>query len=170
MASYAPLFAHAEGWQWTPDLIWVDNLKTVPTPDYYVQKLFSLNKGTKVVSITSGNQAIAGQDSLYASAVVDEKTNDLIIKVVNVSGKPKSNVISLQGVKMLLSEGKQWVLEGNDLQMVNTFADPQQIAPKESTFQIKNKKLALEAVPYSLSVLRIKLVNEQTSLEKSKMN
>ena len=25
MASYAPLFAHVEGWQWTPDLIWFDN-------------------------------------------------------------------------------------------------------------------------------------------------
>ncbi|HZI25296.1 MAG TPA: alpha-L-arabinofuranosidase C-terminal domain-containing protein, partial [Chryseolinea sp.] len=25
MASYAPLLAHAEGWQWTPDLIWFDN-------------------------------------------------------------------------------------------------------------------------------------------------
>ena len=46
MCSYAPLFAHSEGWQWTPDLIWFDNLKSYGTPNYYVQKLFSLNKGT----------------------------------------------------------------------------------------------------------------------------
>lgn len=65
MASYAPLFAHAEGWQWTPDLIWVDNLKTIATPNYYVQKLFSLNKGTQVVSITANNQPVSAQDSLY---------------------------------------------------------------------------------------------------------
>ena len=26
MASYAPLFAQAEAWQWTPDMIWVNNL------------------------------------------------------------------------------------------------------------------------------------------------
>src|SRR5690606_15622434 len=26
MASYAPLFGHVDGWQWSPDLIWVDNL------------------------------------------------------------------------------------------------------------------------------------------------
>ena len=38
MASYAPLFAHAEGWQWTPDMIWVDNLRSYGTPNYYVQK------------------------------------------------------------------------------------------------------------------------------------
>ncbi|HKZ38561.1 MAG TPA: alpha-L-arabinofuranosidase C-terminal domain-containing protein, partial [Chryseolinea sp.] len=35
MASYAPLFAHAEGWQWTPDLIWFDNLRSYGTPNYY---------------------------------------------------------------------------------------------------------------------------------------
>src|ERR1700730_240837 len=28
MASYAPLFAHIDGWQWKPDLIWLDNLKS----------------------------------------------------------------------------------------------------------------------------------------------
>ena len=49
MASYAPLFAHADGWQWTPDLIWFDNLDYDGTPNYYVQKLFSNNKGTNVV-------------------------------------------------------------------------------------------------------------------------
>ena len=26
MATYAPLFAHVEGWQWRPDLFWYDNL------------------------------------------------------------------------------------------------------------------------------------------------
>jgi len=28
MASYAPLFAHVEAWQWTPNLLWTDNLRT----------------------------------------------------------------------------------------------------------------------------------------------
>ena len=45
MASYAPLFAHVDGWQWTPDLIWVNNLQVYGTPNYYVQKLYSTNKG-----------------------------------------------------------------------------------------------------------------------------
>jgi alpha-N-arabinofuranosidase len=37
MASYAPLFAHVDAWQWTPDLIWFDNLRSYGTPNYYVQ-------------------------------------------------------------------------------------------------------------------------------------
>ncbi|MCX8107935.1 MAG: alpha-L-arabinofuranosidase, partial [Verrucomicrobiae bacterium] len=35
MASYAPLFAHADAWQWRPNLIWFDNLRVCGTPSYY---------------------------------------------------------------------------------------------------------------------------------------
>lgn len=161
MASYAPLFAHAEGWQWTPDLIWVDNLKTVPTLNYYVQKLFSLNKGSEVVSITSNNHAVAGQDSLYASAVIDVKTNDLIIKIVNVAGKPQSRTILLQGVKNLIGKGKMQVLQSSQPDAMNSFDNPQAVAPKDSTFPIKNKKIWLDAAPYSFLVLRIKLTTDK---------
>ena len=48
MASYAPLFAHTEGWQWTPNLIWFDSLRSYGTPNYYVQQLFATNKGSKI--------------------------------------------------------------------------------------------------------------------------
>jgi len=167
MASYAPLFAHADGWQWTPDLIWVDNLKVVPTTDYHVQKLFSLNKGTKVVPITLGKQAVAGQDSLYASAVIDEKTSDLIIKLVNVAGTPQTNVIALDGVKAGVSEAKAQVLQSSQLDAMNSFDNPEKVAPKAATFAIKNKKLTLELAPYSFSVLRIKLAPEQTTMKKA---
>ena len=157
MASYAPLFAHAEGWQWTPDLIWVDNLKVVPTTDYYVQKLFSLNKGTKVVSMTANNQAVAGQDSLYASAVIDETTNDLIIKLVNVAGRPQNSTLSFEGVTIPVGEAKLTVLQGPDLNAVNSFDHPQQVAPKESTLPVANQQVSLQAAPFSFTVLRIKL-------------
>ena len=51
MASYAPLFGHVDGWQWSPDLIWVDNLHVYGTPSYHVQKLYSLYKGTDIIPI-----------------------------------------------------------------------------------------------------------------------
>jgi alpha-L-arabinofuranosidase len=53
MASYAPLFAHVDGWQWTPDLIWVDNLRVLRTPNYYVQQLFSRNRGDVVLPVST---------------------------------------------------------------------------------------------------------------------
>jgi alpha-L-arabinofuranosidase len=53
MASYAPLFAHVDAWQWTPNLMWVDNLRVVATPNYYVQQLFSHNRGDIVLPVTN---------------------------------------------------------------------------------------------------------------------
>src|SRR5262249_43333160 len=53
MASYAPLFANVDAWQWTPNLIWVDSLHVVKTPNYYVQQLFACNRGAVVLPITN---------------------------------------------------------------------------------------------------------------------
>jgi alpha-L-arabinofuranosidase len=49
MSSYAPLFGHEEAWQWRPNLIWFDSLKSYATPNYYVQQLFSQNRGDVVL-------------------------------------------------------------------------------------------------------------------------
>lgn len=165
MASYAPLFSNIDGWQWTPDLIWVNNLNIYGTPDYYVQKLYSLNKGSKVVPITLNNDVIAGQDSLYASAVVDAKTNELVIKLVNVSSGLRTNTVLLQGIKSMTGAGTLTVLQSNDLTAINTF-EHQPVTPTESVFAVKNKTFTLTALPYSFSVLRIKLVPERISMKK----
>ncbi len=156
MASYAPLFAHIDGWQWAPDLIWVNNLQSYGTPDYHVQKLFSLNKGSKVVPITLNNDVVAGQDSLYASACIDAATNELIIKVVNASDKPQVNTLQLNGVKRIAAKGKLTVMQ-SELTALNTFDSPTNVAPVESTIAIKGKKIQLNNSPYSFSVLRVKL-------------
>jgi alpha-N-arabinofuranosidase len=156
MASYAPLFAHVDGWQWAPDLIWVNNLNAYGTPDYYVQKLFSLNKGSKVVPISLNNDVVAGQDSLYASACIDAATNELIIKVVNASDKSQNNTLQLDGVKKIAAKGKLIVMQ-SDLTALNSFDSPTNVAPVESTIAIKGKKIQLNTSPYSFSVLRVKL-------------
>jgi alpha-L-arabinofuranosidase len=157
MASYAPLFAHIDGWQWTPDLIWVNNLQSYGTPDYYVQKLFSLNKGSKVIPISYNNDVIAGQDSLYASACTDAASNELIIKLVNVSDKEQTNTLSLDGIKKPGRVGKLIVLQDNDLGHVNSFDQPTLVSPRESVINIKGKKFDYTSAPHSLTILRIKM-------------
>ncbi|URZ14459.1 alpha-L-arabinofuranosidase C-terminal domain-containing protein [Clostridium felsineum] len=47
MASYAPLFAKADDYQWSPDMIWFNGSTNYVTPNYNVQKLFSTNLGTQ---------------------------------------------------------------------------------------------------------------------------
>ncbi len=158
MASYAPLFSHIDGWQWTPDLIWVDNLRSYGTPNYYVQKLFSQHKGSKTVPISINNDVVAGQDSLYASAVIDVTTNELVIKIVNASNKEQTNVLLIEGVKKLAAAGKLIVLHNNNPAVVNSFDQPLQVSPKASSLTIKSKKFEYTSAPYSLSVLRIKIM------------
>jgi alpha-L-arabinofuranosidase len=157
MASYAPLFAHDEAWQWTPDLIWVNNIQSYGTTDYYVQKLYSINKGTHVVPALQNGKAIAGQDSLYVSAVIDKKTNEVIIKVVNAAGMQQTNTISLEGIKNVASQGLLTTLQSDDLNTGNSFSQPQNVAPKESTVAIKGNKINFTSLPYSFSVIKVKM-------------
>jgi len=49
MASYAPLLANVNGIQWHPDMIYYDSSRSFGTPSYYVQQLFSNNRGDVVL-------------------------------------------------------------------------------------------------------------------------
>ena len=102
MATYAPLFAHVEGWQWRPDMIWFDNLRSMPTASYYVQQLYSLNKGEKTVPLKMNGKAVAGNDDqngLFASAVKEDSTGDLIVKVANTGDKDQELDLNFKGLK-----------------------------------------------------------------------
>ena len=88
MATYAPLLAHVEGWQWRPDLVWFDNLNVMRSCSYYVQQLYATNKGTHVLPITMDSKAVAGKEGqrqLYASVVKDVEKKQYIVKVANLS-------------------------------------------------------------------------------------
>ena len=108
MATYAPLFAHMEGWQWRPDLIWYDNLSTARTASYYVQQLYMLNRGTHVLPTTislNGGEPVAnpvpkGQDGIFASAVMDKDKNEIIVKVINTLDKASTTRIEIAGLKL----------------------------------------------------------------------
>lgn len=155
MASYAPLFAHAEGWQWAPDLIWVNNLNSYGTPNYQVQKMFSLNKGTHVVPLEENGLSLSGKDSLYGSACIDKNSGELILKLVNTSGNTLSKTIIAEGLKKLVSAILAEISE--DLNKVNSFEEPVSVAPAETVLALKGKKIDLSLKPYSFTVLRIKM-------------
>ncbi|SFQ18932.1 alpha-L-arabinofuranosidase C-terminal domain-containing protein [Parafilimonas terrae] len=156
MASYAPLFAHVEGWQWTPDLIWFDNLNSFGTPNYYVQKLFANNKGDNVVAITSDNKTLKGSDSLYASAVTST-ANEVILKIVNTSSRSISKQISIDTKRKLAAKATVTTLQSNDLNTVNSIESPKDISPLVSEAEIKSRQLNLVLHPYSFTVIHIKM-------------
>jgi alpha-N-arabinofuranosidase len=157
LASYAPLFGNVNAWQWRPDLIWFDNEHVVATPNYYVQKLFSTNAGTDVVSALVDGKALTGQDSLYASATVDSKTSELVVKLVNVGKKPASLNLSLEGRKISSGEISLQVLTNADLTAYNRIGKPEVVTPAERKLKISGKKIVLNLDAYSVTVARIPL-------------
>ena len=159
LCSYAPLFAHVEGWQWTPDLIWFDNLKSFGTTNYYVQKMFSNNKGTQVLPILKQEKPLTGQNGLYASAAFDQNSNEVILKLVNSGDKAQTANVVLESAKKFASKGKLIVLKNEDLTKINSLDQPTLVSPVEQEFILKGKTVKQELAPYSFTVIRIKQVN-----------
>lgn len=151
MASYAPLFAHVDAWQWTPDAIWFDNLRSYGTPNYYVQKVFANNVGSRIVP--SMPQA---ENDLYTSASIDDKTHELIVKVVNASPKERSTELRLGEVKVG-KEAKVTTLASADLTAENNFDHPTNVSPKDSTIAVESSTIPVTLEANSVTVYRIPL-------------
>ncbi len=131
MATYAPLFAHIEGWQWRPDMIWFDNLRSVPTASYYVQQLYATHRGERVLPLTLDGKPLTGADSqhgLYATATSDGDT--YIIKVVNTSDEPRDITIDFRGLPRKKQLAPEYTLitlsspEGPDVDNVASLLSP----------------------------------------------
>jgi alpha-L-arabinofuranosidase len=156
MASYAPLFANTEAWQWTPNLIWVNSLQVYATPNYYAQQLFSRNRGDVVLptQLEGIEKSASGIESLYASATRDDSAGEIILKVVNPGGNAQNASINLNGANVS-PQATKIVLAGN-LEDVNSMQLPKNISPVESKLENAASNFSCEFAPHSLTILRIK--------------
>jgi alpha-L-arabinofuranosidase len=153
MASYAPLFGHVDGWQWTPNMIWVDNLRTLRTTNYHVQRLYAHHRGDRVVPIALADLAGEEATRFYASSTFDETTGEVIIKLVNATGKASATTIDVAGAKV--GRGSWIELQSNDLEAVNTFEQPSAVAPREVPFTPAGQKFQVTLAPNSFTILRL---------------
>jgi alpha-L-arabinofuranosidase len=155
MSSYAPLFGHVDAWQWTPNMIWFDNLRSYGTPNYYVQKMFSVNQGTRLVPVLLDGSTKNGQNDLYVTAAVDERTGEVILKVVNTAAAAKEVRLMLNGAKSVGKAGKVIVLENADLKAENSLDNPTKIVPVERPLPVSGGEFAYTLTPQSFSVFRV---------------
>ena len=132
LATYAPLFAHVDAWQWKPDMIWYDNMRMVKSANYYVQQLYGNYRGTYVVPITIDNKAITGQNNMYASAAIDEKKNELIIKVAYLGEQAQKININLGKISSTGDFDVKHILLKGSLNEENTLDEPSKIVPVEN--------------------------------------
>ncbi len=111
------------------------------TPNYYVQKMFSTHKGTEVVPVTLSGETVHGQDSLYASTTLDEKTGKLYIKLVNASATGMPVDLKLKGSGFAGNSAIINTLHSDDLSAYNTLEDPDNIKIMRSTVKVKKNEL-----------------------------
>lgn len=166
MATYAPLFAHVEGWQWRPDMIWFDNLRSMPTASYYVQQLYATNKGTQVVPLTMDKKPLTGsegQNGLFASAVWDEDASQYIVKVANTSAENQDVTIDFAGLKKnrVISGGSMLTLASDNLDAENTLDNPDLIKPVESVLNVTGNRFSTAVGPNSFVVMRFGVENRK---------
>jgi alpha-L-arabinofuranosidase len=142
---------NVNAWQWKPDEIWFDNLRSFGTPNYYVQSVFANNAGTRIVPVTPN-----AEDGLYTSATLDEHTHELIVKAINNSSNARAVEIRVDGGNAKGS-AKVTTLGSADLNAENSFDHPKAVAPETSTLDVSSGTIPVELRPYSLTVYRIPL-------------
>lgn len=147
MASYAPLLAKEGHTQWNPDLIYFNNTEVKPTVGYFVQQLYGANAGDKylpnTLALSSNTDAV--KKRVAVSVVRDSKTNDVIVKMVNLLPVKVSMELDLSGIDIAGKKVSKTILQG----------DPASKTARPETSEINGQDVGKGVLPaYSFTVLR----------------
>jgi alpha-L-arabinofuranosidase len=152
MSSYAPLFAHVDAWQWTPNLIWFDNLESFGTPSYYAQQIFGQNRGTTILPMTIDGDGKDGHAGVFSSASLDAGTKEVIVKLVNPASASREVTLSLDGAQA--GSGGRVITLAGPADGENSFASPKAVAPATSAFA-SGSQMSYTIAPNAIAVLRV---------------
>lgn len=157
LASYAPLFARLGYTQWSPDMIWFDEISSYGTPSYYVQQMFGVNCGTITLDMKGQEKALA-KEGIYVNVSLDEKTGEVIVKAVNRN--KEQAVLPLiwdEGIRAA-GNARITVLTGEENEARNSIEAPDVILPEEHDTE---NTASLELPGYSFVVARIPAAAEK---------
>ena len=154
MSAYAPLLAHIDAWQWTPNLIWFDNLRSFGTPSYYAQQMFGASRGSHVLPVTINGSATNGAEGIYASAASGTVPGTIVVKLVN-PGPVARTVRFTFPAGLAASAGMMATVLAGDPDAENTLANPKAVAPR-MTFD--GNPLERELPAHSLTVVDLGFV------------
>jgi alpha-L-arabinofuranosidase len=133
-------------------MIFFDNNNACLTPNYHVQKMFSVNQGDiyfdKIVNLDLNDTTAA------ASCVQDNETGDIILKLVNTGNEPRVMKVNLKGFKRIVSKAQLTLLTG-DPEAENTLEKPEVIVPTIANFQA-SRSFSYNAPAISVTVIRIR--------------
>jgi alpha-L-arabinofuranosidase len=150
LACYAPLFANVNNEDWSPDLIYFNGTQVYGNPSYYVQQMFSLNRGNVVLPATvtvSGNP-------LYVSSSLVTGSGQIIVKAVNFNNSSMSTTFNVSGVTSIASTAMVVQLSGKSGD-TNSFATPTHIFPVTNTINNAALNFTVTLPANSLSIFRL---------------
>jgi alpha-N-arabinofuranosidase len=174
MSAYAPLFTNVnEGaMQWPTDLIGYDALTSYGSPSYYVQKMFSHNRGDVV--LTAKAEGIATREwqpptprggkeapppkqvpTLFYGATRDTQSGTIYLKLINAVDTPQTVRIEIKGVTAVASEGVAIVLASANPTDTNSIAEPTKIVPVTTKVTGLGTSFTRTLAPNSVTVLQL---------------
>jgi len=105
--------------------------------------------------VQSAEIALPRYEGVFASAVRDEKSKMIILKVANVHPTPTRMDITLDGVKGIGGEIQVLTLSGAP-QDLNSFEEPNKVTPVQKREKIDAPRFQRECAANSFTVLRFK--------------
>jgi len=94
---------------------------------------------------------------IFTSSSYDEKTGDLIVKVVNTSDEAKKVKVNINSSKKINPNAKVEYITGDSPSEINSFDKPNEVSIKNKTVDNVSKSFDYDADKFSVSVIRIKL-------------
>ncbi|MGA9778421.1 MAG: alpha-L-arabinofuranosidase C-terminal domain-containing protein, partial [Verrucomicrobiia bacterium] len=151
MASYAPLLANLNGYQWLPDLIYYDSSRGMfGAPSYYVQELFGQNRGDVVLPTV-----VSGTTALYASSSLLPSNGQIIVKVVNTNNAPLATTFNVTGVNAVAPSATVIQLTSGSSSDGNSLSSPTKVFPVTNSIANAGTNFTLTLPANSLSILRL---------------
>jgi alpha-L-arabinofuranosidase len=94
-------------------------------------------------------------NSLYATSATDEKSGDIIVKVINANAQPLETEVNLAGEKNLTGKGMATVLTSESPTDENSLANPTKVSPKTETMKFSGTSFKRLFPGNSFTVLRL---------------
>ena len=157
MQCYAPLLVNVNpgGRQWRPNLIGYDALNSFGSPSYYAMAMFNANRGNVVVHASLDGLAADKITPLDYSVTKDTTSGTIYIKMVNVTARPQTLQIDLDGVKQVVPGGLSVVLKSAKLEDSNSITEPARVVPVTENIDGLGRVFTRTFAPYSVNILEI---------------
>ncbi|QRV80273.1 alpha-L-arabinofuranosidase [Ceratobasidium sp. AG-Ba] len=148
-AAYAPVLQHINSTQWAPDLIGFDAYNIIKSVSYWVQHMFSVNRGDTILSVRS----TAKVNPVYWVA---SKTNTTaFVKLTNVLNSTTTLGFNFPDLD-IGPNASATVLTHSDYSIMNTPSSPNTVVPKEVPFAA-GKTFAFDIPGQSVVVLKLSI-------------